>query len=428
MLAKSAIYLGSNIFNALIPLALLPILTRVLSVEEYGQVGLFQTLITAFAGFVGLSAAGAAGRKYFDDLTEQDEMAFYIGAALQVLAASLVPIIFLTYIFAQQISDWLAIPAWWVVAAAVVPAFNVIIQMRLVQWQVRGAAFRYGSLQISYSAVNFMLSLVLVLALSQGGEGRVTAQIAAGLLAAGCALLLLRRDRLLRVFAWRPKALREIVSYGLPLVPHVVGLFLLTYADRIVIGTELGLSEAGMYIAAMQLVGGAALIFDALNKAYVPWLFERLARDNAQEKRQIVRYTYVWFGFIAVGVAAAFFVGPPLYVFIAGEDYAEAAPIIGWIALGQGLSGMYLMVTNYVFYSRRTGILAITTTVSAAVGLGALIILVRPLGLMGAAIAFCLGMGVRFLLTWWAGNLRHPMPWMSALRPAVPDDASTPVR
>ena len=103
----------------------------------------------------------------------------------------------------------------------------------------------------------------------------------------------------------------------------------------------------------------------------------------------------------------------------AGERYVEAAPIIGWIALGQGLSGMYLMVTNYVFYSRRTGILAITTMASAVVGISALLLLVPRYGLMGAAIAFCIGMGVRFVLTWWASHLRHPMPWLAALRPGA---------
>lgn len=417
MLIKSLVYLGSNVLNALIPLAMLPILTRVLTVEEYGQVGLFQTLITAFAGLIGLSAAGAAGRKYFDqEASDRDNLATYIGAALQVAAATFVPVVILTYLLADPISGWLAIPAWWVVGAAVVPAFNVMIQMRLVQWQVRGAAYRYGALQVTYSIINFGFSLMLVLALGFGGEGRVIGQVAAGMLVATCALLLLRRDGLLRIFTWRPAALREIVSYGLPLVPHVIGLFLLAYADRVVIGTQLGLEEAGMYIAAVQLVGGAGLMFDAINKAYVPWLFERLARNDDIEKRKIVLFTYIWFGIIAVGIAVAFLIGPELYVLIAGRDYAEAAHIIGWLAAGHGLSGMYLMVTNYVFYSRRTGILAVTTILSAAVGLGALLLLVKPFGLLGAAWAFCLGMGVRFLLTWWAGNLRHPMPWLSALR------------
>jgi O-antigen/teichoic acid export membrane protein len=419
VLAKSLIYFGSNIANALIPLLMLPILTRVLTVEQYGQVGLFQTLVTAFAGIVGLSAAGAAGRRYFDELESGEEMATYMGSALQVLAVSMLPIIALTLAFAAPISSQLQIPVSWVIGATVVPACNVAIQMRLVQWQVRGAAASYGMLQVAYSLVNFAISLLLVLPLHQGGAGRVIGQIAAGIVVAATAIVLLRRDRLLRFFVWRPDEIRQILHFGLPLVPHTIGLFLLVYADRVVIANQLGLKAAGMYIAAMQLVGGAGLIFDAINKAYVPWLYERLARDHHHEKRQIVRFTYLWYAAIGVGVALAFLIGPPLFVRIAGDNYREAAPIIGWIALGQGLSGMYLMVTNYVFYSRRTGILAITTMASAAAGLGALFLLIPLYGLRGAAYAFCFGMSVRFLLTWGAAHLRHPMPWFPPLAPRV---------
>ena len=113
--------------------------------------------------------------------------------------------------------------------------------------------------------------------------------------------------------------------------------------------------------------------------------------------------------------ALAFFIGPPLFVFVAGESYRSASAIVGWIALGQGLSGMYLMVTNYVFYSRRTGILAVTTMLSAVIGLGALFILIDRFGLLGAAYAYCIGMGARFVLTWIAAHLRHPMPWISSI-------------
>lgn len=53
-------YLVSNILNAIIPFALLPVLTRYLSPEEYGEVAMFQTLLGAMTAFVGLSMAGAA--------------------------------------------------------------------------------------------------------------------------------------------------------------------------------------------------------------------------------------------------------------------------------------------------------------------------------------------------------------------------------
>ena len=417
MLGKSLIYFASNVVNALIPLALLPILTRVLTVEEYGQVGLFQTLVTAYAGIVGLTAAGAAGRKYFDEDVSREDMATYVGAAFQILLLSVVPILLLTVLLAPFGAERLDIPVGWILAAAIVPAFNVLILTRLVQWQVRGEALRYGSLQIGLSALNFVLSIALVIWAGWDGAGRVIGQVAATAAVGLIAVILLKRDALLSFFSWRPGQLKEILAYGLPLVPHTFGLFVLAYADRVIVADMLGLERAGMYIAVVQLAAGAHLVFDAINKAYIPWLYERLAKDVANEKIRIVRMTYAWYVVIALGVALAFVIAPPIFVFIAGEAYAEAAPIVGWIALGQGLSGMYLMVTNYVFYARRTGLLAVTTSISAAVAIGALIVLVERYGMLGAAYAFCIGMTVRFVLTWWAAQWTHPMPWLAALRP-----------
>ena len=109
----------------------------------------------------------------------------------------------------------------------------------------------------------------------------------------------------------------------------------------------------------------------------------------------------------------SFFIGPPLIVLIAGEKYEEAGKVIGWLALGQGFQGMYLMVTNYVFYSKRTGLLSVASISSGALNLVLLVVLVRIFGLEGAAIAFATSMGIRFLLTWWIANKRHPMPWFN---------------
>lgn len=62
-LAKNTlIYLLSNITYAAIPFFLIPILTRYLSPYEYGQITMFQMLVTAFSAFVGINTVGAATR------------------------------------------------------------------------------------------------------------------------------------------------------------------------------------------------------------------------------------------------------------------------------------------------------------------------------------------------------------------------------
>jgi Na+-driven multidrug efflux pump len=72
---------------------------------------------------------------------------------------------------------------------------------------------------------------------------------------------------------------------------------------------------------------------------------------------------------------------------------------------------MYLMLTNYVFFSKRTGLLSLASISSGALMLWLLPVFTKSHGITGAAMAFAAGMFVRFVLTWWLAQVRHPMPW-----------------
>lgn len=409
----AGIYLVSNILNAVIPFILLPILTRYLNPSEYGEVAMFQTLLGALGAFIGMTFVGAANRKFYDSNINKTEMTAFIGSCIQLTVIFSTFVFLVLFIFQDKLSEWLSLQPGYILFAVVVSFCTVIINLRLGQWQIRKKAFKYGALQISQSLLNMVLSLLLVVVLLKGAEGRINAQILTSLVFVAIALLLLKKDNLLNVFTWRKDYLTEVLRFGIPLMPHIAGGFLLTTVDRFVINREIGLAEAGIYMVAVQLTAAIGIVFDAINKAYVPWLFEKLTADNLQQKQKIVKLTYVWFSLIITGVVLAFFIGPPIVVFIAGEQYAEAGKVIGWLALGQGFQGMYLMVTNYIFYSKRTGLLSFASISSGILNLVLLIVLVRFFGLEGAAIAFAISMGIRFLLTWWIAQKRHPMPWFS---------------
>jgi len=412
-LAGSAVYLFSNILNAAIPFALLPVLTRYLTPEEYGEVAMFQTLLGALMAFIGLSLHGAAGRKFYDGNLGEKDLREFIGSCLQILAITTAITIAVLFILQNQFSQWLGLDQRWILLAAAVTTGNVISQIRLGQWQVRKKAKSYGALQVSKSLLNVVLSLALVVLFLQGSDGRIVAQGVAVVIFALLALWLLKRDNLLTFIVWRPDYIKEALKFGVPLIPHVGGMFLLTTVDRFVINSELGLAQAGIYMVAVQFGMALSLVFDAINKAYVPWLFERLKRDSDSEKRQIVRYTYAWYVLILAGAGLSFIVGPWLIVFVAGDQYSQAGDVIGWLVLGQVFNGMYLMVTNYIFYSKRTGLLSAASLFSGLVNLGLLAVLVKQLGVVGAAYAFAISMGLRLLLTWFVAQKRHPMPWFN---------------
>lgn len=412
-LTGSAIYLFSNILNAAIPFALLPILTRYLSPAEYGQVGMFQALIGALTAFIGLSMAGAAGRRYYDDQSSSEMLGDFIGACFQILLVTSTLALLVIWFSRAPLSQWLGLETKWLLLAVLVTAAQVVNHLRLGQWQVRKQAKQYGALQVGNGVANLLLSLLLVVVWHQGAAGRMSAQgWAAGLLAL-LAFWLLKRDGLLHLQVWRPAYVREALRFGVPLIPHVGGAFLLSGVDRFLINSELGLAEVGVYMVAVQFAAALGLVFDAINKAYVPWLFERLKRNRLDEKQQIVRLTYSWYLVILAAAGGAFWLGPWIVTFFAGESYSKAGEVIGWLALGQVFGGMYLMATNYIFYSKRTGLLSIATITAGFVNIGLLVLLIPVLGIRGAAIAFCIATALRFILTWWVAQVRHPMPWFN---------------
>ena len=389
---------------------LLPVLTRYLSTAEYGEVAIFQTLLIGLSSFVGISAQGAASVKYYEDASTYRSYQSFIGSCFLVVVGTVFLTLALTSLFLKPLSEGLSLAPIWIILGVIASGCSFVVLMRMGQWQIRKQAKSYGLFQISQSAINVLLSLLLVVGFSEGAAGRILALSLTPLLYAIAAFYLLKKDNLIEI-SWRPKYLVEICAFGIPLIPHSMGYFLLSSADRFVINDRFGLADVGIYMVAVQLVSVMGLLFDAINNAFVPWLYERLKRNISSEKKEIVRWTYGYCLILICLVFLAFSIGPLLLTWIAGEKYKAAGQLVGWLALGQVLHGMYLMVTNYIFFSKRTGLLSLSTISAGLINIGLLILLTSYMGLIGAAIAYAIAMGVKFICTWYIANLRHPMPW-----------------
>ena len=164
-------------------------------------------------------------------------------------------------------------------------------------------------------------------------------------------------------------------------------------------------------MVAMQLSMGFVIIFDAINKAFMPWLFKELNNSNYASRRGIARKTYLYFLILIVLGALSFVIAPYVLTFVAGRDYYEGEAIIGWLCLGQIFLGMYLMVTNYIFYAKKTGQLSILTILCGAFNVVLLLTLIKPYGIKGVAISFAISMFIRFLGTWALAYRTKLVPW-----------------
>lgn len=414
LISNGKIYLIANLVNASIPFLLLPVLTRYLTPAEYGEVTMFLTLSVGLTAFVGISVHGIATNMYYEIGEDKSRQAKFIGSCIHIIFfTGFITLCVISFI-SEYIQEQLGINQYFINAAVIVALANSVIQLRLVQWQVRSKAKKFGLFQVSFSLCNILASLFLVINLNQGSTGRVDAQLMSSILFTVIALIVLKRDNLFKMNSFDVLNYKEICNFGVPLIPHIFGIFLLTSFDRVVISNKLGISEVGIYMVAMQISMGLKVVFDALNKAFTPWLYEQLTIDNNHLKKiKIVKYTYIYCLSLFVFPIVTYFIASLAISIIAGDEYEKASGVLVWLVLGQIFVGMYLMVTNYIFYAKRTLPLSAVSMVSAMIHIALLYVFIGSYGFNGAGVAFAISMLCRFILVWCVAIKVYPMPWFN---------------
>ncbi|MEZ9845391.1 lipopolysaccharide biosynthesis protein [Vibrio breoganii] len=411
MLKNSFVYLISTIISALIPFLLIPIFTRYLSAEQYGQIAMFSIFISATGGLLGLSVHGAANRRYYDNI-DSHSLAIYNFNCILVLLLNVLAFILFLAIFSSFISEFLNIPSSWLYIGVVCAVCSVILNIRQGQWQIRNKVISYATLQILNAILTSSFSIILIVIYSCGSEGRVWGILISLIIVLLICMTTMIKDSLVRVSV-DYGALRSIYRFGMPLIPHVCGMFLLASLDRLVINKYLGVDSAGIYMVAYSFGNALNLIFQSINKAYMPWLFENLSKESKETDIKVVKYSYLYFLFILLMNIISFLILPSLLSLYLGGDFQEIINFLPIIILGQSFNGMYLVVTNYIFYKKKNILLSSVTISSGILNFILLLLLVPRFGLYGAAVSFLFSVFLKFIFTWFVSCRIYPMPWLN---------------
>lgn len=412
LVGNTAIYALANVLNGVIPFLLLPILTRVFTPEEYGLVTLISAVIAIMGAFTGLSVHGAVSVKYFDKEINHPK---FVGASLMVLAGSTCLILVFLLFAGDKLSDWIHLPKQWLIIAAIASAAQFVINIRLTMWQVQEQAIRYGFFQVTQTFFNLSLSLALVFWMVMGWEGRAWGIVVAVFMFACFAIISLHKEKLVY---WRgnKQYAKAAMSFGVPLIPHVIGGLVIATSDRFVIAKILGADSVGIFAVAVQISMVMNFLVDAMLKSYSPYLFRKLSLVTDKDKEYLVKSTYV--------IYISFFIFSTFYIYIVnillpllvGERFSSSAIYIPWLVYSAMFSGMYYLVGLYIVYVGKTHVLSIVTVCVGLFHCLLLYYMVSVGGLLGAAKATVASSALMFMLTWMFSARVYPMNWMRVFK------------
>lgn len=405
-----ATYASANILNSAIPFFLLPVLTRVLSPEEYGVVAMFTTVVSVLSAFTGLSLHGAVSVRYFDLETQHPR---FVGTCLAVLSAGTLITLLIIWSMAGPLSGWTSLPQEWLLIAVVASAAQTMIQIRLVIWQIRTQPIRYGFFQVIQTLLNLSLSLGLILLFGLGWEGRGVGIVGAVFLFGALALYSLKRGGLV-TWCFDVDYAKTALRFGVPLIPHTIGGMMIAMSDRFIITSALGVATTGSYAVGAQMGMVIGILADAFSKAFVPHLYSELRKNDKFTGFRIVRQCAAVF--ILFLILAIFYVIilPSVYPLIVGEAYTDSLAIAQLIGFGNAFTGMYYVVVGFIFFSEKTGLLARLTICVGVINCGLTYFLVGELGSVGAAWSYVIVQFLFFVGAWYLAQKTVPLPWLSA--------------
>ena len=376
------------------------------------MVTMFTTVLAFLGAFTGLNVHGAISIRYFQQ--DRFELPVYISTCLTILLISTIALMCIVWSGQKWLVQFTLVPAKWLLIAVIISGAQFVVQIPLYLWRASNQPFRYAAMQISQSVLNAAFSLWLVLGLNLAWVGRAAGQSISVFLIMCFSLFFLiktgwakgtpRKD-----YAW------DMLKFGVPLIPHVIGGVLLSMTDRIMITNLLDVSQTGIYMVSMQIGMALGLLTDSFNKSFGPWLFGVLKDISPSGKMRIVRYTYLYFLAVTALAIILGLIAPWLLGILVGEKFRQASGIVIYNAMGFAFGGMYYMVTNYIFYMSKTYILAIIT---GSCGIFNVIInyfLIQRYGLKGASLGFMISQAIFFFATWFFAHRIYPMPWKKAV-------------
>lgn len=412
---SAGIYVFSSMLNAAVPFFLIPIFTRNMSTSDYGLFSMFQMIILVFGPVVGLSIHGAITRQYY----ERDKIDFpkYVTNALMILIFSTIIISLMAFVFNGVVFYLTDLPWKWVQLSIGVAASQFIFQVVLVLFQVRHKAIQYGIFLISQSILNGTLSIVFVVSLNMEWQGAVLGLSLSYLLYGFVGIFIIAKGKFLKK-QFSKSYLIHAVKFGVPLIPVALGMALINIADRVFIKNMVGLDAAGIYTVGYQIAMILMIVINSFNKAWVPWLFERLKLENEKMKKNIVGFTYLYFILVITGATVLGLLSPFIISFYVAPEFKTASIFVVWIAIGYAFNGMYKMMTNYVHYAQKTHLNFIVMLLAVPINLILNYYLIKMNGAIGASQSTAISFLMAFLFMWVLSAKVYYMPWFRFLTKA----------
>lgn len=390
------VYGFGNVISKIIPLLMLPVVTRLMPNSEYiGISDLSNTIISFASSFALMGMYDAMYRLFF----EKDNTEYRKRVCSTALIITLCTSLF-TFIVLVLLKDWLAqvflgnksyaYVVYISAIAALVGATNSVISAP-TRMQNKRLLYILGntlSPVLSYSiSIPMLLNGYYVIALPLAGViSAFTIEIFFGI----------ANRKWFSFFRFDKSIFKQLVIFGVPTIFNFTIYWIFNSSDKLMITNLIGIAAAGIYAVASKIGHISNLVYSAFSGG---WQFFVYSTMNDENQVDSVSMVYEYLGTISfLATATLCSISYPLISILFSEEYISVYLVAPYLFLSPLILMLYQTGGIQLWIIKKTWPSSLILICGAIVNIVLNYFLIPIWGIEGAAIATLMGYAVTALV------------------------------
>lgn len=377
LLKNTAILFLGTIGTKLINFIMLPLYTDWLSVEEYGIIDVFTTIVSMAVPILTLQLDQAIFRFMLDDETPQ-KRTVTVSTALGALGVMLLVI----DVPVAAVLIWQQSWRYLLYLLAVNLQCLYVMCQQVLRGKGENHIYTVNSILLAFATM--ALTVLMVRVLPWGVDGYVLAFCVAHLLAIGYMVIQSKIYALIRPAAFVGEKLGQLLRYSVPMIVNNVSWWILNASDKLVLNIFIGASANGIFAAAGKIPGLVTTVYSVFQMA---WQESASREKEGQLDRfysDVLRKLFAVLSYMVIGL---FLFGRVLCGILINEKFADSYNHVPILVLGL----LFLCVAQFyggIYVGKKMSLeLGRTSAIAAVVNLTVDLLCVHFIGIYAASIS-----------------------------------------
>ena len=408
VLSDSVVYGASRVLMMAVGMFLIPVYSRLFTTAEYGIIETFNIFMNVALLILPCGLFQSIYRFVYESKDEEQHVriysaifSFFLVFALSVMALMLLFRYPLTQLLIND-TNYLGIYQ----LSLLTITFSLFSSYNLEILRSQYKKFHYLIIAVGTGVTLACGGIFFVVVLKKGIYGFFYASVLSqGLF---CLVGLFFNRRWLK-FSLAPGLLKDLLHFGLPFIPAGLTLMLMKFGDRFFVQRMMGLNDLGLYSMGVRI----SSLYDIVGMAFSLALFPHIMRIVHEPGSHVILKRFLIQTLVLLGFSVAFFsiVAKPVLYLLADKKFWECSHVIYPFVLSSACASLNYVLGLGIYASKKTKYIFIPTLLGGVLNLVLCFVLVKPLGIVGAALSSLVGSVVYLVSSYFIAQKLYPIDY-----------------